>query len=101
MVAGFSLHNELELLVQVGLSPEEALAAATRLPAQWLSAEKLIGTVEAGKRADIVLLESNPLDDITVTRKIEAVIINGKWMHKNILRQKLSELSKRNSAMKD
>jgi imidazolonepropionase-like amidohydrolase len=71
------LHRELEQLVTgAGLSPLDAIVAATRNAARALGAESR-GTIEAGKAADVVLLEANPVDDIRNTRKIRAVIKNG------------------------
>ena len=75
---GFSLHDELGLLVEAGLTPAEALRAATLRPAQYLGAEKTSGTIEPGKNADLVLLEGNPLDDIANTRRISAVVTVGR-----------------------
>ena len=68
---GFSLHDELALLVTAGFSPLEALQTATRNPAVFFGVEKELGTIEPGKRADLVLLNANPLEDIHNTRKIE------------------------------
>lgn len=101
VVAGFALHDELELLVQAGLTPEEALNAATLLPAQWLGCDKLVGSVEPGKLADLVLLDENPLTDIRNTRKIAAVFVNGKWLDKAKIRTMLADLAKRNTALRD
>lgn len=101
VVAGFSLHDELELLVQAGLTPAEALQSATSLPAQWLGIDKQVGTIETGKFADLVLLDENPLEDINNTRKISGVFINGKWLNKAKLNAMLSDLSERNTASKD
>ena len=75
---GFSLHDELEVLVQAGLSPLEALRTATVNPARFLGREKEFGTVERGKLADLVLLAANPLQDIRHTQRIAAVIIGGR-----------------------
>ena len=75
---GFSLHDELELFVQAGLNPMEALQTATRNPAIYLGLIDMVGTVEIGKKADLVLLEANPLENISNTRRITAVIVNGK-----------------------
>ena len=77
-VPGFSLHDELALLVQAGLTPMEALQAATLNPARFLGREHDFGTVAAGKIADLVLLDANPLEDISNTRKIAAVVYGGK-----------------------
>jgi len=75
---GFSLHEELELLVRSGLTPLEALRAATYNPAEFLGALDSLGTVTQGKVADLVLLDANPLTDIRNTRRISAVIANGR-----------------------
>jgi imidazolonepropionase-like amidohydrolase len=75
---GFSLHEELELLVRSGLSPLEALRAATYNPAEYLGALDSLGTVGRGKVADLVLLDANPLLDIRNTRRISSVIANGR-----------------------
>jgi tetratricopeptide (TPR) repeat protein len=77
-VPGFSLHDELALLVQAGFTPMEALQAATLNPARFLGRERDFGTVAPGKMADLVLLAANPLEDISNTRKIEAVVYRGK-----------------------
>ncbi len=78
VLPGFSLHQELELLVAAGFTPGEALAAATRGGAELLGQLEARGTVEVGKRADLVLLDANPLADVRNTRKIEAVIAGGR-----------------------
>ena len=74
---GASLHRELELLVEAGLSPLEAIVAATSRPAAFLGLTEELGTVEAGKRADLVLLDGDPLADIANTRRIAAVVVGG------------------------
>jgi hypothetical protein len=75
---GFSLHEELELLVRSGLTPLEALRTATYNPAEFLGALDSLGTVRQGKLADLDLLDANPLTDIRNTRRISAVIANGR-----------------------
>ena len=75
---GFSLHDELELLVRSGLTPLEALRAATYNPAEFLGALDSLGTVTQGKVADLVLLDADPLADVRNTRRISAVIANGR-----------------------
>jgi len=101
VVWGYSLHDEIELLVEVGLTPNEALLSATRLPATWLEIDDKIGTVEVGKFADLILLDANPLDDIKNTRKISGVFVNGQWVDKTKMDSMLTDLSKRNTANKD
>lgn len=100
VVDGFAMHDELALLVATGMTPEEVLTAATRLPATWLGIESLVGTVEVGKKADLLLLDANPLDDIKNTRKIAGVFVNGNWLDKLTIDATLLDLSKRNTAAK-
>jgi imidazolonepropionase-like amidohydrolase len=90
-VPGFSLHDELELLVRAGLSPLQALQAATIQPARFLGIQSSSGTVERGKRADLVLLDANPLVDIRNTRRIAAVILNGTLLARQTLQQMLEK----------
>ena len=97
VVWGFSLHDELELLVKAGLTNEEALNSATRLPATWLEIDDIVGTVEPGKYADLILLDANPLENIYNTRKIAGVFVNGKWIDKIEIEQALHNLSLKNS----
>jgi imidazolonepropionase-like amidohydrolase len=75
---GFSVHDELALFVQGGVPPMDALRAATYEPARYLRALDSLGTVERGKVADLVLLDADPLADIMNTRRIRAVIANGR-----------------------
>jgi imidazolonepropionase-like amidohydrolase len=76
VLPGFALHDELELLVRAGLSPVDALRAATLNPARFFGADDF-GEVAVGHRADLVLLEASPLDDIRNTRYVDAVVFNG------------------------
>jgi hypothetical protein len=77
-IPGFSLHNELDLLVQAGLSPIDALGAATVRPAEFLRLDDQMGLIQEGMRADLVLLAGNPLDDIANTRTILMVVSKGR-----------------------
>ncbi len=97
VVWGFSLHDELKLLVSAGLTTQEALASATRLPATWLGIDDKIGSIETGKYADLILLDANPLDDISNTRKISGVFVNGQWVDRAKIQTMLSDLAKRNT----
>jgi amidohydrolase family protein len=89
-VPGFSLHVELERLVEAGLTPLQALQAATLNPARVLKMTDSLGTIEAGKLADLVLIDASPLDDIRNTRKIQAVIANGRLYRRTDLDQLLA-----------
>jgi hypothetical protein len=76
-VPGLSLHQELELLVEAGLTPMQAVVAATRAPAEMLKKGARVGTIAVGKFADLVILDADPLVDIANTRKIIVVVKNG------------------------
>jgi hypothetical protein len=82
---GSSLHEELALLVQAGLTPMQVLEAATKLPAEFLGKQQTQGTIERDKIADLLLLDANPLDDIHNTQKIRAVILRGKLLDRKFL----------------
>jgi Amidohydrolase family len=92
-VPGRSLHEELGLLVSAGLTPREALRAATTGPAQYLGARDSLGTIRAGAVADLVLLDSDPLVDITNTRRIRAVFARGQYFDRVALSKLISDAS--------
>jgi imidazolonepropionase-like amidohydrolase len=77
-VPGHTLHRELELYVKAGMTPMEAIQAATLVPARVMRLEKEVGTIEPGKRADVLILERNPLEDISNIRKIKSVVTQGR-----------------------
>jgi imidazolonepropionase-like amidohydrolase len=77
-VPGHSLHREIELYVQAGFTPMEALQAATIVPARVMKQDKELGTVEAGKRADFLLVDGDPLADIRALRRIRVVVAAGR-----------------------
>jgi hypothetical protein len=76
---GFSLHEELELLVKAGFTNAEALAAATFVPAMFMGKLEQYGVIEVGRVADMVLLDANPLEDIRNTQRISGVVLGGKY----------------------
>jgi len=92
---GFGLHDELALLVQAGLSPGEALRTATLNPAEFLGREKEFGSIAVGKRADLVLLERNPLNDIRHTTSVWGVIRAGQYLDRAGLDRMLEAVRKR------
>ena len=94
MIAGFSLHNELERLYELGLSNAQILQAATLVPSIWMNTNA--GVISQGYRADLVLLDKNPLDDISNTRSINAVIVNGKYINRSELDKMLLAVKKAN-----
>jgi imidazolonepropionase-like amidohydrolase len=97
-IPGFMLHDELETLIECGLTPADALRAATIVPAAFLARQNDFGSVQAGKMADILLLNENPLDDIRNARKLWAVVIGGKILRRLDIDRFLSEAARLASA---
>jgi len=85
---GFAEHRELELMVEAGMSPMQAIVAATSTGADYLRLRNT-GALAQGKQADFVVLDGNPLDDITNTRRISQVVIKGRPVDRNALRESL------------
>ncbi len=79
-VPGFAIHRELEYLVDAGLTPLEALQTGTVNPAEFFGRSGDFGVVQIGAEADLILLDANPLVDITNTRRIHGVMIRGRWL---------------------
>ena len=82
---GVDLHTELLMLVESGLSPLAALQAATTAPAAYFGAAASMGSIAAGAVADLVLLNGNPLEDISQTQRIHGVVLRGKWLSRRVL----------------
>ena len=97
---GFSIHRELAELVDIGLTPYEALRASTTHPSIFLGELDEAGTVAVGKRADLLLLEENPLEKITNSREIAGVMIQGRWLSKREIQEGLEGVLAFNEAMK-
>jgi imidazolonepropionase-like amidohydrolase len=91
---GFSLHDELGLFVRAGLTPLQALQTATLNPAKFMGRLADTGTIEKGKLADLVLLDANPLDDIANTRRINGVVLAGRYFDRTALDRMLKGIEK-------
>ncbi|WP_157478254.1 amidohydrolase family protein [Granulicella tundricola] len=100
MVAGFALHDELEAMARYGLSNQQVLEGATRLPAEWLGVAGDRGVVAPGKRADLLLLDADPMADVANTRRITAVIAGGRFLSRTDLDQQMAALAKRYAKMR-
>jgi imidazolonepropionase-like amidohydrolase len=92
-VPGFSAHRELKSLVAAGFTPFQALQSGTTNPARYFGTSSSTGTVARGMRADLLLLDANPLQDIANTTRIAGVMINGRWMGRAELDKRLAELA--------
>jgi imidazolonepropionase-like amidohydrolase len=80
VMPGEALHDELEQLVEAGLTARQALEAATLAPARFLEVDQKVGTIEKGKLADLVLLDDNPVLDIRNVRKVQGVFVKGRYL---------------------
>ncbi|MCK5438720.1 MAG: amidohydrolase family protein [Gemmatimonadetes bacterium] len=96
VLPGYSMHEELQLLVDAGLTPYEALATATRNPAAFLGIAETAGTLEEGKQADLLLLDGNPLEDIRHTTRIVGILLGGKWIPRERADRVLDDVLARN-----
>lgn len=95
VVPGFSLHVELRNFVDAGLSPFEAIRAGTSGAAEFMNAEAEFGTIAAGRRADLLLIEGNPLADVSHVNKRVGVMVRGRWYSQVELMSELETLAKR------
>ena len=80
MIPGYSLHDELASLEAAGLSRYQVLGSATVEAAKYMGWDREAGTVTAGKRADLILVRGNPLEDLTVLRRVEGLVVNGRYL---------------------
>jgi imidazolonepropionase-like amidohydrolase len=97
-VPGFATHRELQAMVAAGLTPYEALRTATAAPAEFFGTRGKFGTIVVGAEADLVLLKSDPLQDIANTQSIEAVMVRGRWLDRAYLDGGLRDIEKRMAA---
>ncbi|HZH91627.1 MAG TPA: amidohydrolase family protein [Pyrinomonadaceae bacterium] len=93
VIPGFSVHQELQNFADAGLTPYQALKAATRDAAEFMGALSVTGTISAGKRADLILLEGNPLESITNTKRRVGVMARGRWYTAGDLQKQLDALA--------
>ena len=92
-VPGFSVHPEMEMMVAAGLTPYEVLVTGTRNPAVHFGTPSEFGTVAVGRRADLVLLDANPLEDITHAGRIAGVMVRGRWLPGEEIEERLEALA--------
>ncbi len=99
IVPGFSIHDEFKALAQAGIANKEILFADTYLASRWLGVLEDRGTVEVGKRADLLLLDASPIVDISNTRKIAAVIVSGRYYGRVQLNNRMEAMASRYEAI--
>lgn len=97
VLAGFAVHDELDNLVRAGLSPYEALRAATSGAAECMGASEEWGRVAVGRRADLVLVEGNPLENVRVCAKPKGVMVRGRWLAAQDIERELERVASRNA----
>lgn len=97
-VPGFAIHHELPMMVASGLSPFEALVAGTRSPAEYFGEAADWGTVQPGRRADLVLLDANPLQNVANASRIAGVMMGGRWLDAGQIRGRLDAIAARMAA---
>ena len=93
LVPGFALHQELHELVDVGLTPYQALRTSTTIPYEYLGESSEAGTIEVGKRSDLLLVEANPLEDVSAASKIAGVMMRGRWIGRTEIDRKMRKIS--------
>jgi imidazolonepropionase-like amidohydrolase len=96
-VPGFALYRELPVMVQAGMTPYEVLRTGTVNVARFFDIEDEAGTVATGRRADLLLLEANPLADISAIERNAGVMVNGRWLSPQYIRARLDEITARNA----
>jgi imidazolonepropionase-like amidohydrolase len=90
---GFALHGELRELVEVGLTPYEALWTSTTAPFEYLGESGEAGTIAVGKRTDLLLVDANPLEDVSAASRISGVLIRGRWIPKEEIEARMRQLA--------
>jgi len=98
---GYDLHGELEELVGAGLSPYEALRVSTSNAHEFLGDLEIAGTIVPGKDANLVLLNTNPLEDNSNTRGIEGVLCQGSWISRTEIAARMAEIARSYNELKD
>jgi imidazolonepropionase-like amidohydrolase len=92
-VPGFSIQRELDAMIKAGFTPYQALEMGSRNVAAHFGAEEEFGTVAVGQRADLVLLEANPLDEVANWSRRAGVMVRGRWLDRAEIAKRLDDLS--------
>ena len=92
-VPGFSIHREIELMAGAGMTPYDILQSATKNVGEYFKATDKFGTIAVGNRADLILLEKNPLKDVANIANPLGVMVGGRWLSQKDIREKLTAIS--------
>ncbi|MTI88851.1 MAG: amidohydrolase family protein [Balneolaceae bacterium] len=91
-VPGFSIHRELPLMEEAGMTPYQIIESGTRRVGEYFSSRDNFGTITVGERADLILINHNPLEDISHIKNHEGVMVQGRWFSRKIINKKLNEI---------
>jgi imidazolonepropionase-like amidohydrolase len=94
-VPGFSIHHEMQMMAAAGLTPFQVLVTGTRNPARYFGASETFGTIEPGKRADLILLEADPLVDLANLQRRAGVMVRGQWFAEADIQARLKDIAGR------
>ena len=97
-VPGFSLHREMQAMAEAGMSPYEILVSGTRAVGEYFRRSDTFGTVAVGRRADLILLNTNPLDDVGNVADRAGVMVRGRWFSEGYIQERLDEIARRFAA---
>lgn len=92
-VPGFSIHHEMRMMQDAGLTPFEVLVTGTRNPAVYFGTPDAFGTVEPGRRADLILLDANPLEDLGNVQRRVGVMVRGQWLPEDEIQSRLEQIA--------
>lgn len=92
-VPGFSIHREIKAMIEAGMTPMQILNAATKNPGAYFKDKDTFGTISAGSRADLLLLEANPLENPVNVAKRTGVMVRGKWIPEDEIQQRLHKIA--------
>ena len=94
-VPGFSLHREMQAMAEAGMSPYEILVSGTRAVGEYFRRSDTFGTVAVGRRADLILLNTNPLEDISNVADRAGVMVRGRWFSESYIQERLERIAQR------
>ena len=92
-VPGFSLHREMQAMADAGMNPWQVLVSGTRNVGEYFQAQDSFGTIAPGRRADLLLLEANPLDAVANVARRAGVMVRGHWMTESEIQERLGEIA--------